>query len=48
VRYWDGTSYGTTCYDDLVHRLPLQEITLEVRNPRGDVVRTLALVKGAG
>jgi type II secretory pathway pseudopilin PulG len=48
IRYWDGTTYGTTCYDNATNRLPLQQITIEVTHPRGKVVQPLTFVKGAG
>lgn len=48
VRYWDGTGYGTVCYDNLVSRLPLQQITVVVAHPRGRVTNTLTFVKGIG
>ena len=46
IEYWDGTGYGSTCYDNATNGLPLQRITLRVAHPGGRVVQTLAFVKG--
>ena len=45
VKFWDGQStYQATCYDDL--GINLQLITLRVRNPDGEIVETVEIVKG--
>ncbi|MFZ9629307.1 MAG: type IV pilus modification PilV family protein [Ilumatobacteraceae bacterium] len=45
VKFWDGQStYQSTCYDDL--GINLQLITLRVRNPDGEIVETVEIVKG--
>jgi Tfp pilus assembly protein PilV len=48
IQYWDGTTYGGTCYDNATNGLPLQQITLRATSPRGKVIRNLTLVKGVG
>lgn len=46
VEYWDGATFGTTCYDDPAHgNLALQRITVAVTNPGGRADQTLAFVK---
>ena len=40
VKFWDGTAFGTTCYDDL------QLVSLRVASPNGKVTQTLDFVKG--
>ena len=40
VKFWDGSAFGTTCYDDL------QLVTLRVASPNGKVTQTLDFVKG--
>jgi prepilin-type N-terminal cleavage/methylation domain-containing protein len=46
VQYWDGTGFGTTCYDDAVHKnLNLQLITLKVTNPGTRADQTISVVK---
>ena len=44
VRFWDGDQYQTVCYDN--YGINLQLVTLQVKNPSGQVVRTLQVVKG--
>lgn len=44
VLFWDGEIYQTTCYDD--QNINLQLITIEVRNPEGEIVETVQVVKG--
>jgi prepilin-type N-terminal cleavage/methylation domain-containing protein len=45
VKFWDGVSaYGTVCYDD--SGINLQLIKLEVRDPSGDIVESVEIVKG--
>lgn len=44
VLYWDGDIYQSTCYDN--EGIALQLITLEVRNPQGQIVETVQVVKG--
>jgi prepilin-type N-terminal cleavage/methylation domain-containing protein len=47
VKYWDGSGFGATCYDDTAHgNLALQKITITVTSPgiRAEVL-PLAFVK---
>jgi len=44
VLFWDGDQYQTVCYDN--YGINLQLVTLRVASPRGDVVRTLQVVRG--
>ena len=44
VLFWDGDVYQSTCYDD--ENINLQLITIEVRNPRGEIVESVQVVKG--
>ena len=46
IQYWNGTTYGSTCYDNATNALRLQRIKLEVVHPSGDVQKQLELVKG--
>jgi type II secretory pathway pseudopilin PulG len=48
VRYWDGTSFQTTCYDNGSALLRLQEITVSVTSPDGRARTSLAVVKRGG
>lgn len=43
VLFWNGTSYGTTCYES--SGLRLQLITLRATSPTGGQTETLTLVK---
>jgi len=40
VKWWNGSSFGTTCYDDV------QLVSLRVASPNGKVTQTLDVVKG--
>ena len=45
VKFWDGVSaYGNVCFDD--SGINLQLIQLQVRDPSGDIVETVEIVKG--
>ncbi len=45
VMFWNGVDqYGTTCYDD--SGINLQLIKLEVRDPGGQIVESVEIVKG--
>ncbi|WP_426571217.1 hypothetical protein [Aquihabitans sp. McL0605] len=46
ITYWDGTTYGTTCYDNATNDLPLQRITIVVDHPGGGLHQQLEFVKG--
>lgn len=48
VEYWDGTTYGATCYDNPTNQLDLQRITLSVSDPQGRSPQTLSFIKGVG
>jgi hypothetical protein len=41
VQYWNGSSFGTTCYEDL------QLVTIEVTSPDHDVTESTTIVKSA-
>jgi type II secretory pathway pseudopilin PulG len=46
VRYWDGTSFQATCYDDSVGSFSrLQEIAVRVESADGRVSEVLTVVK---
>ena len=46
IQYWDGTTYGSTCYDDAAHNfLNLQLITIQVTNPGTRADQTISFVK---
>lgn len=46
IKYWDGSTFGTTCYDDTAHgNLALQLITIHVINPGTRADKSLAFVK---
>ncbi|MEY2420213.1 MAG: hypothetical protein QOI95_280 [Acidimicrobiaceae bacterium] len=46
VKYWDGSAFGATCYDDAAHgNLALQQITITVTSPGSRADQTLAFVK---
>lgn len=47
VRYWDGSTFGATCYDDAAHEflLTLQLVTIRVMSPDGRTVETVSVVK---
>ena len=44
VLFWDGDIYQGTCYDD--QNVNLQLLKLRVKNPAGDIVETVEVVKG--
>ena len=45
VLFWDGTStYQATCYDDA--GINLQLIRIQVRDPSGQIVESVEVVKG--
>ncbi len=45
VLFWDGDQYQSVCYDNF--GINLQLVTLQVKDPSGQVVRTLQVVEGA-
>lgn len=48
VRYWDGTAFGATCYDNAASNasvVRLQELTVTVTSPGGKAVLSMAAVK---
>lgn len=46
VQYWDGSNFGTTCYDDAAHNnLSLQLITISVTSAGARDDMTLSFVK---
>lgn len=44
VLFWDGDGYQSVCYDD--ENINLQLITIQVRNPDGEIVESVQVVKG--
>jgi prepilin-type N-terminal cleavage/methylation domain-containing protein len=44
VTFWNGTGFGTGCYEP--NNLPLQRVTLRVATPNGKGVETIEVVKG--
>jgi prepilin-type N-terminal cleavage/methylation domain-containing protein len=44
VEFWNGTDYGSICYEDI--GLRLQKITLTVTSPDGEIIKQLEMVKG--
>lgn len=44
VAFWNGTDYGTTCFEEI--GLHLQKITLTVTSPDGEIIKQLEMVKG--
>ena len=44
VKFWNGETYGTTCYADM--GIYLQLITLRVYGPRDEIVESVEIVKG--
>ncbi|MEJ7801268.1 MAG: prepilin-type N-terminal cleavage/methylation domain-containing protein [Ilumatobacter sp.] len=44
VKFWDGTVYQSECYDD--KGVALQLIKIQVRNPKGEIVESVEIVKG--
>jgi hypothetical protein len=46
VTFWNGSTYGSTCYES--NGLKLQQITIVAVSPEGDVSETLTVVKRDG
>jgi Tfp pilus assembly protein PilV len=44
VQYWNGTSWGSTCYD--ANGLHLQRVTVEVGSPDGHATESIDVLKG--
>ncbi len=44
IEFWNGTDYGSTCYEEI--GLHLQKITLTVTSPDGEIIKQLEIIKG--
>jgi prepilin-type N-terminal cleavage/methylation domain-containing protein len=44
VQYWDGSGWGSTCYD--ANGLHLQRVTVEVESPDGRATENIEVLKG--
>lgn len=44
ILFWDGDIYQSVCYDD--ENINLQLITIQVKNPAGEIVESVQVVKG--
>lgn len=44
VLFWNGDIYQSTCYTE--ENINLQLVTIEVRNPNGEIVESVQVVKG--
>lgn len=47
VLFWNGTTFGPTCYEPAPQNLMLQLLRLRVASPDGRVAETLDVIKGA-
>jgi hypothetical protein len=45
VEYWDGTTFGSTCYEDLVTYYETQRITFVFTSTDGRVTRSETILK---